>query len=110
MRGLEKAKKHAAAHNLAPGQLTVAWLRHNAAVTCPIIGVSSARQLVASLKAFDVTLSDADWDYLGPGCPRLRVQPGFNICRIASSRSVLGLPPGVQVGASHPPSSCSFHA
>lgn len=59
--GIARFNRFAAARNLEPGQLAVAWLRHNPAVTTPIIGVSSARQLAANLKAFDVTLSDADY-------------------------------------------------
>ena len=47
--------------NLHPAQLAVAWLTHLPAVTNPIIGVSSERQLHASLAAFDVKLSDAEY-------------------------------------------------
>jgi aryl-alcohol dehydrogenase-like predicted oxidoreductase len=52
--------RFAADRGLHPAQLAVAWLRHNPAVTCPIVGVSSAGQLDANLKAFDVTLTDAE--------------------------------------------------
>jgi aryl-alcohol dehydrogenase-like predicted oxidoreductase len=59
--GITRFNQFAAARNLHPAQLAVAWLRHSPAVTCPIIGVSSARQLEASLQAFAVELSDADY-------------------------------------------------
>jgi aryl-alcohol dehydrogenase-like predicted oxidoreductase len=52
--------RFAAERGLHPAQLAVAWLWHNPAVTCPIVGVSSAGQLDANLRAFDVTLSDAE--------------------------------------------------
>lgn len=58
--GIGRFNDFAAQRGLHPAQLAIAWLRHNPAVTCPIVGVSSARQLDASLKAFDVTLSDAE--------------------------------------------------
>jgi len=59
--GITRFNQFAADRNLHPAQLAVAWLRHSPAVTTPIIGVSSARQLEASFPAFDVTLSDAEY-------------------------------------------------
>lgn len=59
--GVNRFLQFAADRNLHPAQLAVAWLRHSPAVTNPIIGVSSERQLHASLAAFDVNLSDADY-------------------------------------------------
>lgn len=59
--GIRLFNRLAADRGLDPGQLAVAWLRHHPAVTNPIVGVSSARQLTANLKAFDVTLTDADY-------------------------------------------------
>ena len=59
--GITRFLQFAADHNLHPAQLVVAWLCHSPAVTTPIIGVSSERQLQASLNAFDVQLSDADY-------------------------------------------------
>lgn len=59
--GVNRFLQFAADHNLHPAQLAVAWLCHSPAVTNPIIGVSSERQLHASLVAFDVKLSDADY-------------------------------------------------
>lgn len=59
--GVNRFLQFAADHHLHPAQLAVAWLRHSPAVTTPIIGVSSERQLHASLAAFDVNLSDADY-------------------------------------------------
>lgn len=59
--GIGRFLQFAADHNWHPAQLAVAWLTHSPAVTNPIIGVSSERQLHASLAAFDVKLSDADY-------------------------------------------------
>ncbi|MBX3011262.1 MAG: aldo/keto reductase [Caldilineaceae bacterium] len=59
--GIGRFLEFAADHQLHPAQLIVAWLCHSAAVTTPIIGVSSERQLHASLNAFEVTLSDAEY-------------------------------------------------
>lgn len=59
--GIQRFLEFAADRKLHPAQLVVAWLRHSPAVTNPIIGVSSERQLHASLAAFDVNLSDAEY-------------------------------------------------
>lgn len=59
--GISRFNQFAAERNLHPAQLAVAWLRHSPAVTCPIIGVSSARQLEASLAAFSFNLSDEEY-------------------------------------------------
>lgn len=59
--GISHFLQFAADRNLHPAQLAVAWLTHLPAVTNPIIGVSSERQLHASLAAFDVKLSDAEY-------------------------------------------------
>lgn len=59
--GIARFQQFAADRGLHPAQLAVAWLRHSPAVTNPIVGVSSARQLDASLAAFTVNLSDAEY-------------------------------------------------
>ena len=59
--GIERFNAFAAAKGLHPAQLAVAWQRYSPAVTTPIIGVSSARQLEASLGAFAVTLTDTEY-------------------------------------------------
>ena len=51
----------AADRNLHPAQLAVAWVRHPPGVAAPIVGVSSERQLQASIDAFDVTLSPDEY-------------------------------------------------
>lgn len=48
-------------HQWQPVQLAMAWLRHHPAVTNPIIGVSSVPQVEENIKAFEVTLNDADY-------------------------------------------------
>ncbi len=59
--GITQFQQFAADRGLHPAQLAVAWLRYSPAVTTPIVGVSSARQLEASFPAFDVNLSDAEY-------------------------------------------------
>lgn len=60
--GFKQFDAFAAARNLHPAQLAIAWVRHSAGVTSPIVGVSSLNQLQATIDAFDVTLSDAEYD------------------------------------------------
>ncbi len=47
--------------NLHPAQLSVAWVRKSAGVSCPISGVSSLGQLQASIDAMSVDLSDEEY-------------------------------------------------
>jgi len=52
----------AEARGITPTTLAVAWVRHNSAVTAPIIGVSSLPQFEESLDAFNYDLSDEDYE------------------------------------------------
>lgn len=56
--------KFAAERDLHPAQLALAWVRHSPGVAAPIVGVSSERQLHASLAAFDVALSADEYTEL----------------------------------------------
>lgn len=60
--GFQQFDAFAAARNLHPAQLAIAWVRHSAGVTSPIVGVSSLNQLQATIDAFDVNLSDAEYN------------------------------------------------
>lgn len=51
----------AADRDLHPAQLAVAWVRHSPGVAAPIVGVSSERQLQASIDAFDVVFSPEEY-------------------------------------------------
>lgn len=62
--GIAHFLQFAADHNLHPAQLALAWQRYSPAVTTPIVGVSSERQLHGSLAAFDVNLSEAEYSEL----------------------------------------------
>jgi aryl-alcohol dehydrogenase-like predicted oxidoreductase len=55
------SNEFATARGLHPAQLAVAWVRKTPGVTSPISGVSSLRQLQASIDAMEVTLSDAEY-------------------------------------------------
>jgi aryl-alcohol dehydrogenase-like predicted oxidoreductase len=59
--GISRFLQFAADRQLQPAQLALAWLCHSPAVTTPIVGVSSERQLHASLGAFELKLSDEDY-------------------------------------------------
>ncbi len=56
--------KFAAERNLHPAQLAAAWVRYSPGVTAPIVGVSSQRQLQASIDAFNITLSPDEYTEL----------------------------------------------
>lgn len=52
---------YAEKHHVEPAQLAVAWLLHNPAVTSPIIGVSSLKQVEAAGCMTDFRLNDAEY-------------------------------------------------
>lgn len=54
----------AADRNLHPAQLAIAWVRHSPGVAAPIVGVSSQRQLQASIDAFNVAFSADEYEAL----------------------------------------------
>lgn len=60
--GLERFIDFAQDKGISPVQLAVAWVRHSPAVTSPIIGVSSLNQLQASIDAFNIDLTDDEYD------------------------------------------------
>lgn len=59
---LNQYNQFASERDLHPAQLAVAWLRKSIGVTSPVIGVSSPRQLSASIAAFDFDLTDAEYE------------------------------------------------
>jgi len=59
---MERFNRFAAARHLHPAQLAITWARHSPAVTCPIVGVSSLKQLESSIKAFEVDLTAAEYE------------------------------------------------
>lgn len=59
--GFKKFNAFAAERNMHPAQLAVAWQRKAQGVTSPIVGVSSEKQLAASLAAFESDLSDDEF-------------------------------------------------
>ena len=60
--GFQKFNSFAQDHGLHPAQLAVAWQRKSKGLSCPIVGVSSASQLDASIAAFDFDLTDTQYD------------------------------------------------
>jgi len=50
--------------DVTPAHLAIAWLRANPAITTPIVGVSSVRQLKSNLAAFEFDLSDDQYEKL----------------------------------------------
>ena len=51
----------AADRGVHPAQLAVAWVRHSSGITSPIVGVSSLSQLQTSIGAFEIELSDGEY-------------------------------------------------
>jgi aryl-alcohol dehydrogenase-like predicted oxidoreductase len=51
-------------YGVTMAQLTIAWHLHTDPVTAPIIGVSSVEHLEEAAEAVDVSLSDADREYI----------------------------------------------
>jgi len=62
--GFKQFDAFAAERNQHPAQLAIAWVRYSAGVTSPIVGVRSLNQLKATIDAFDVNLSDAEYNEL----------------------------------------------
>jgi aryl-alcohol dehydrogenase-like predicted oxidoreductase len=58
-----------------PGDVALAWLLHQPAVTAPIIGPRTAEQLEASLRALDLKLDGAALDHLDDIFPGRRTAP-----------------------------------
>ena len=59
--GFTQFDQFAADRNLHPAQLAIAWVRYSAGVTSPIVGVSSLRQLQATIDAFSTDLNDDEY-------------------------------------------------
>jgi len=59
--GVERFVRFAEHRGISPVDVAIAWVRHSPAVTAPIVGVSSAAQFEASLSAFEVDLSDEEY-------------------------------------------------
>ena len=55
---LDKFKAFADGLGVTAAQLAIAWVRHCPAVTSPLVGFSSLRQLDSTLGAFDIDLTD----------------------------------------------------
>jgi aryl-alcohol dehydrogenase-like predicted oxidoreductase len=59
---MERFNQYAARRGVHPAQLAIAWVRHSPAVTSPIVGASSLGQLQTSMGAFELELSEEDYD------------------------------------------------
>jgi aryl-alcohol dehydrogenase-like predicted oxidoreductase len=55
---IRKFNESAAAHDLHPSQLAIAWVQHAPGVTASIVGASSVDQLQSTTRAFDVELTE----------------------------------------------------
>lgn len=58
---LERFYEFAEHRHISPAQLALSWILYSPAVTAPIIGASSVRQLSLTLKANEVALSDYEY-------------------------------------------------
>jgi len=59
---MERFNQYAAERGVHPAQLAIAWVRHSPAITSPIVGASSLSQIEASIGAFELDLSDAEYE------------------------------------------------
>ena len=62
--GMNKFLGYAEELGVPPAALALAWVRFSPAVTCPVTGVSSLKQLNAGIKAFDFELDREQYDRL----------------------------------------------
>lgn len=60
-KGLSKFLDFAKQKNIHPVHLALAWVRYNKAVTAPIAGVSSLKQLESTIKSFNFSLSEEEY-------------------------------------------------
>ncbi len=58
---VDRFNRFAAERGIHPANLATAWVRYSDAVTCPIVGVSSLRQLEESVRGADISLSADDY-------------------------------------------------
>lgn len=59
--GIESFISFADKKGLHPAQLAIAWVKHSKAITCPVVGVSSIKQLELNIDASEIRLSDEDY-------------------------------------------------
>lgn len=58
---IERFNKFATGRGIHPANLAIAWVRHSEAVTCPIVGVSSLRQLEETIPGFEINLTEEEY-------------------------------------------------
>jgi aryl-alcohol dehydrogenase-like predicted oxidoreductase len=58
---IDRFNEFAAGRGIHPVNLAIAWLRFSKAVTCPIVGISSLRQLEESIKGFEISLTQEEY-------------------------------------------------
>lgn len=61
---LEQFDACAADLNITSAQLAIAWVRHCPAATCTLAGFSSLKQFEPTLAAFDIDLTDEQYDHV----------------------------------------------
>ena len=88
--GLTQFHEFASERDLHPAQLSVAWLRKSAGVTSPVVGVSSAKQLAASIAAFDFDLTDAEYEQVtGMFDTAVKEETGGNFPNLRSTMTLV---------------------
>ena len=60
-RGIARFDRYAAELGVAPATLALAWVRYSAGVTAPIVGASRLSQLEDTLAAFELDLTDRQY-------------------------------------------------
>jgi len=88
--GLDAFGAFAAARDLHPAQLAVSWLRYSPGVSTPIVGVSSEKQLHASIAAFDFDLTDDEYaEVTGMFDTAVKEVAGGNFANLRRSTSLV---------------------
>lgn len=59
---VDRFNEFAADRGVHPSQLAIAWVRYSPAVTAPIVGASSLSQLQTSISAFELDLSETEYE------------------------------------------------
>jgi aryl-alcohol dehydrogenase-like predicted oxidoreductase len=58
---VDRLNRFAAERGIPTAHAAIAWVRYSEAVTCPIVGVSSLRQVEETIHAFEFTLTAEDY-------------------------------------------------
>jgi aryl-alcohol dehydrogenase-like predicted oxidoreductase len=77
-----------------PGQVALAWLRHNPVAVAPLVGESKSSHIEDAVASLDIELTDEESDGLeAPYTPRYDFQGVSNDADLARISSRIGITP-----------------